>query len=478
MSRSAVFLVSLCLAVTGQARAGAFVPADLHAYEVVTFANGFRAVLNPRPVSRNVAFRLVVDVGLLDVDCADRELPHLVEHLMFSGVDDLDESALDALVGSLGGYWNAYTHAWRTEYQLDIFSGHTLEGLDILYRILTATQFSSERVANAQAVVQAESGGEAGRARQLLFGIGFGEGAVDASYRRFVPESRAFCARVPTVAHLDLVRAEAFRREHYRPNTMLLFAVGDFDRATLVDALATGFGGLPHAPRAPLERPPAPSRVHPEHFRTTLAPVFGNTTHVAIDLMVGAPAPLTPEAFALQELAGFLDARLYEELRVVRGLAYTPSAALVDHGDFSTLLLEAEVDPVHADDALEVMTAMVDEVGRAGIDAATLAAQRRGTLYSLAAHLDTNASFADIYANASAYFRDGGVLPDIETAIATHDADGLRTVAGRLLRSDAALVYIAAPTFTYGTLGWLAAGSIVLVGWSIRGLGRRRFRRA
>lgn len=450
-----------------------YVPPELYRYQTIVFPNGFRAVLNPRQVSRSVSLRLVVDVGQLDFDCRDRELPHLAEHLMFSGWGELTESDLDAMVGAIGGEWNAFTHSWKTEYQMEVYSGHALDGLDILYRMFTATEITPERLEAARGVIHAESGGEPGVMRDLLYRWGFEDGAVGESYRRFVPDSRAFCPGVPATDHLSVADLHAFLRAHYRPDAMLLIAVGDFDPQAFRRELAGGFAMLPASagPRPQRVRPALVAE--PQHYRTWLNPLLGNTAYVTMDLMVGHPQPFSDDAFALQQLAGHLDARLYEALRVDRGLAYTPGASLVDQGDFMTLLLEAEVDPARAEEALALMRGVIDEVRSAGIDADTLAAQRQGIHYRLAAGLDRNASFADIYVEASELLASGEPLPDIEAAISAWDAGELQARAAEWLAPGRALVYESMPTFTYATLGWLLIGLTVVGALALWVLGAR-----
>jgi predicted Zn-dependent peptidase len=461
----------------GVSGSGAFVPADLYRYETVTLGNGFKAVLNPRGGSRNVSFRLVVDVGLLDFDCRDRELPHLAEHLLFSGFDDLTETDLDALIGALGGEWNAYTHPWKTEYQLDIYSGHALEGLEVLFRMFTETELSAEGLAAARGVVHAESGGRPGLVRNYLYRWGFGEGAVDDSYRRFVPSSRTFCSQLPVTDHIALADIDDFLRTRYQPDAMLLIAVGDFDPARLTAALESTWGTI--APRdlpRPIRRQAAlePRAID---YRTRLNPVFGNTTEVTVDLFVASPEPLSGEYFALEQLAGWLDSRLYEEVRVNRGLAYTPTASLVDQGDFMTVLLDAEIDPARADEVLGIMVDLIGELRRDGIDADTLATQRQGHLYRLAAQLDSNTSFSGIYVEASEGLARGEPLPDIETALGAYDAKALRTFAAEQLAMDRALVFRAAPTVTYRAAGWMLAVISAVFGFVLwRVLVRRRAR--
>ncbi len=53
--------------------------------------NGLQVLLKPGSEKGHVAIRLVVGIGFDDFPCQDKELPHLLEHLLFSGVDDSGE---------------------------------------------------------------------------------------------------------------------------------------------------------------------------------------------------------------------------------------------------------------------------------------------------------------------------------------------------------------------------------------------------
>ena len=51
--------------------------------EGYTLRNGLQMLLKPGTERGHVAIRLVVGVGLDDFGCTDKELPHLLEHLLF-----------------------------------------------------------------------------------------------------------------------------------------------------------------------------------------------------------------------------------------------------------------------------------------------------------------------------------------------------------------------------------------------------------
>ena len=81
---------------------------DRSSVEGYQLANGLQLILKPTSDRGHVSIRLVVGVGLDDFSCADQQLPHLLEHLLFSGTDDSGEGGLEermqapGLIGGLG----------------------------------------------------------------------------------------------------------------------------------------------------------------------------------------------------------------------------------------------------------------------------------------------------------------------------------------------------------------------------------------
>lgn len=84
------------------ARRPALICLDRFQVEGYTLPNGLQLVLKPGTERGHVAIRLVVGVGLDDFNCADKELPHLLEHLLFSGIDATGEGGLEERMQALG----------------------------------------------------------------------------------------------------------------------------------------------------------------------------------------------------------------------------------------------------------------------------------------------------------------------------------------------------------------------------------------
>jgi predicted Zn-dependent peptidase len=451
-----------------------YAPEALQRYDEVRLANGMTAILNARPDTRSVAFYLSVDVGLLDFDCRDRELPHLAEHLMFSGTSTHSEAQLDALIDSLGGTWNARTSAWSTTYWLSIHHAHARRGLATLHEMLTDTAITDQRLAVARDVVHQEAGGKPSWIKQALFRNGIYYGSFNRAYRRFVPASRAFCPFIDTATHLSHNDVERFLLDHYVPANMLLIAVGAFDPAEMTVWLENTFGRLPARVPAEKARPAADVGPQGVRYRTRLAPVIGANAQVGLDFVV--PNGFDDRHMALSLLVSYLDQQMFQQVRVERGLGYSPNASLRPYGDVTILSLQARVDAAHAARTRRLMEELVRRLADSGIDRAALARIKRGKLLRLGNTYETNASIAAFYAGHASYFRGHGRFPDLERLIEDVDADAITHLISEHLALEQALRYDGVPTLTYSQLVavGLLPGAGVMVVWMRRRAVRAR----
>lgn len=132
---------------------------DRFQVEGYTLPNGMQLMLKPGTERGHVAIRLVVGVGLDDFSCADKELPHLLEHLLFSGVDDSGEGGLEERMQALGGEWNAFTSNADTTFVIEAPARNQRKVLDLLLTLLTRTRIDEKALEAAKRVVEREDGG-------------------------------------------------------------------------------------------------------------------------------------------------------------------------------------------------------------------------------------------------------------------------------------------------------------------------------
>jgi hypothetical protein len=93
--------------------------------------------------------------------CEDKELPHLLEHLLFSGIDGGGEGGLEERMQALGGEWNAYTSNADTTFVIEAPARTSA-------RCSTCCWRSSRAPSDRRQYQRRQAGGRARRRRPLL----------------------------------------------------------------------------------------------------------------------------------------------------------------------------------------------------------------------------------------------------------------------------------------------------------------------
>ena len=434
-----------------------YTPEELYQYQLVQADNGFRAILNHRGDSPNAAMRLIVNVGSADLPCDKRELPHLVEHLLFSGYGDFDEAGLDNFIQSLGGSWNAFTYDDRTSYHLDIYSDNAFFGLVTWDGMLRDTVITQEELEHAREMVISESGGEPGFVEKALHRNAILEGGVSEAYRQFAPDSVAFCDTPPGASHITLQDVTDFIETYYVPQNMVLIAVGQMDIEDFTENLLTFLGDLPSGDDPPAT--PVRNQVEFEKvdYETATQPLFGKETYISLEY--GVPQFASSDRAALILIKQYLDIIMYERLRLEESLSYDPGATFRNYYDFSTLELSANVFTGNENQALDLMRELVRDVRENGLSEAVLKSNKKVRLYMLASAFEANGDFAYFYENYLPYFRVNNDFPSMDSYFSDVTSDDVRRVAELYLSIERSMTYIARPALTPNT----AAAVIVLI---------------
>jgi predicted Zn-dependent peptidase len=199
---------------------------DRFQVEGYSLPNGLQLLLKPGTERGHVAIRLVVGVGLDDFSCADKELPHLLEHLLFSGIDASGEGGLEERMQALGGEWNAYTSNADTTFVIEAPAKNQRKVLDLLLALLTQTRFDDNAINAAKQVVEREDGGHYSHLQRWLDRQDLGHTASN----QLAVELGLKCPERAEVDYLTHEQLEKVRKDWYAPNNMTLIVVGDLDR--------------------------------------------------------------------------------------------------------------------------------------------------------------------------------------------------------------------------------------------------------
>lgn len=393
--------------------------------EAYQLENGMGVLFKPTREKGHVSIRLIVGVGFSDFSCRDRQLPHLMEHLFFSGLDGGDEADLEARMQALGGQWNAYTSEGDTTFVVESPAATQRQVLDLLLEIVTRTRLDADKIESAKQVLVREDGGHYSHLQRWLDH----QNISRAGQEQLAVELGLSCPERAPVEHLTQAQLEQLRKDWYVPSNMTLIIVGDLDPRLPV-YLSRTYGALvdhdtPERRELPVMKGPA------ERQRTLNTGLFGE----GAVLHWIFPEPDNAESAALDLLQAYMNDVLYTDLRVRRELSYGPWSERSAWANQGFLSLNADIDRDDQDATLKALQEVVDKIRHDGLDAARFNRIQRVARAQLAWSTPGNSTLADYYWGALSDFDDGH-FPDEDKRLAKVSLQQVNELAQRMFKDD------------------------------------------
>ncbi|MCK1789936.1 M16 family metallopeptidase [Pseudomonas violetae] len=436
---------------------------DRFQVEGYTLPNGLQLLLKPGMDRGHVAIRLVVGVGLDDFSCADKELPHLLEHLLFSGIDATGEGGLEERMQALGGEWNAYTSNADTTFVIEAPAKNQRKVLDLLLALLTQTRFDDTAINAAKQVVEREDGGHYSHLQRWLDRQDLGHTASN----QLAVELGLKCPERAQVDHLTREQLEDVRNIWYAPNNMTLIVVGDLDRL-LPAYLERAYGELEAVD--PTDHPPLPEiKATAAHERTLSRGLVGNGAK--LHWLVPEPVLEDQHDETFDLLKDYLDWALYRQMRLAHSLSYGPSAGREVFGGVGFMSLNADVERDDLPEAKQVLEELKAGMLKDGLNVETFNRLKQAAIARQAWAVQGNSALADYYWGALGDFQNG------RFADPARDLQGVTLEeANRAMRSlllQPGYLRIEKPLISDDQLIWLVAsvlGLLVLglLAWRLR----------
>ncbi|MDD2099633.1 pitrilysin family protein [Pseudomonas putida] len=437
---------------------------DRFQVEGYTLRNGLQMLLKPGTERGHVAIRLVVGVGLDDFGCTDKELPHLLEHLLFSGIDASGEGGLEERMQALGGEWNAFTSNADTTFVIEAPAKNQRKVLDLLLALLTQTHFDDDAINAAKQVVEREDGGHYTHLQRWLDRQDLGHTASN----QLAVELGLKCPERAEVDHLTREQLENVRKDWYAPNNMTLIVVGDLDRL-LPAYLDRTYGEL--APITPTEHPPLPQiQASAAHERSLIHGFVGGGAK--LHWLVPEPVLDDQHDETFDLLKDYLDWALYRQLRLAHGLSYGPWAEREVFGGVGFMSLNADLERDDVNQALEVLDDLKAGMLKDGLNAETFNRLKQAAIARQSWAVQGNSALADYYWSALGDYADGRFANPVKELQAVTLAQANKAMRELLLQPG--YVRIEKPLVSYDQLMWAIAG---LSGLLLLGLAAWRFHR-
>jgi len=289
--------------------------------------NGMTVVRVPFRSSGLVAYYTVVRVGSRnEVEPLYTGFAHFFEHVMFKGTKRLPEGARDKLLASLGFNDNAFT-------QEDFTLFHSLGPTSGLQQLVEVEADRFRNLAYSEQTFQTEAKAVLGEYHKSAANpeLKIEEELATAAFTRhtYRHTTLGFYDDIQRMPGYYSYSLEFFRR-WYKPDNTMLFVVGDFDDAKLMQWVRQSYGpwqgksaqiGIPTEPRQTAPRqaqidwptPTLPRLIFAWHTpASTLSDLNAAIQSVLGAYLVGPTSPLYKELVLDKHLAESIGTRFYD----------------------------------------------------------------------------------------------------------------------------------------------------------------------
>jgi hypothetical protein len=283
-----------------------------------------------------------------------KELPHLLEHLLFSGIDEMGEGGLEERLQALAASGTP-TPAAPTPLSSSRPRAQPAQGPRPAAGGDRDTRIDAKALA-AKRIIEREGGHTATCSAGST-------ARISATRQR--PTGHRAGAEMPGALQPrrhDPGAGTGLRDRWYAANNMTLIVVGGLDRL-LPAYLERTFGELPATEP---KRRNLPHAQQAEQRRDLTRGWLGDS--VKLHWLFIEPVLDNDHEATLDLLSRYLDWALYDQLRLRNGLSYGPSAQRESFGDTGLLSLNADLERDDIDKAVKVMQALFDHLRKEGLD--------------------------------------------------------------------------------------------------------------
>lgn len=400
--------------------------------QVTTLQNGVRVVSETMPHLASATVGVWADVGARHEQAADNGIAHMLEHMAFKGTTRRSPRDIAEQIEAVGGDLNAFTSREHTVYYARVLRDDVPLAFDILGDILLNSVLDETEIERERNVILQEIGQAFDTPDDFIFDL-----LQEAAYPD-QPLGRPILGTAATVRAMTRDRLRSYLDTHYIGGNMAVVATGSVEHDDVVRLAEKAFGGVPAA---------CESTIAPARYTGGVRGDARSIEQVHLAMGLDGVSYAANDFYALQVyatvLGGGMSSRLFQEVREVRGLAYSIYSFANSYIDGGTMGIYAATAVDDVDALLPVMVGEMQKLADgAGVDevARAVAQLKAGLLMSL------ESSAARMEQIGRQMLVHGRVLsPDeIVAAVEAVDATRVSEIAGRIMAS---------PTLSLATVG-------------------------
>jgi predicted Zn-dependent peptidase len=332
---------------------------------------GIRVITESVSGVRSVAFGVWVGVGSRDESPKLWGASHYLEHLLFKGTKRRDALTIASALDEVGGELNAFTAKEYTCYYARVLDTDLPIAVDVVCDMVTSSVLSTKEVDNERGVILEEI---------AMHDDDPGD-CVHDTFTDLVwptdPLGRPVLGTVESIGAMTRSSIASYYRRRYRSDQLVITAAGNVDHKAMVKLVKRAFKDVP----VDDSRSPAAPRLSSRAIEFEVGTVVRGRPTEQANIVCGVPGLSRHDdrRFALgvinTALGGGMSSRLFQEIRELRGLAYSVYSFTSHYTDGGLFGIYAGC---HPDRARQVVDLCREQVALTAVDGLTADELARG----------------------------------------------------------------------------------------------------
>jgi len=198
--------------------------------------NGMEVLLIENRALPMVGVNVVIKTGSAYETYETSGMSHMLEHLLFNGTTTMTQRELYDAVDLIGGYNNANTGEYYTNFMMVMPAEHQISGMEIQADMLFNSTLPEEKFEKEKGIVLEEIAQSLSKpATQMAYNLA---AELYKGHSLSLPTLGTYA----TIEHMTRDAVNHYYRSTYRPNNMILSAIGNFDSAEMLKEINRIYG--------------------------------------------------------------------------------------------------------------------------------------------------------------------------------------------------------------------------------------------
>ncbi len=325
--------------------------------QVKRYENGLRLVVKQMQGLMSVTMGILVGTGASAETDEEDGISHFIEHMQFKGTRKRNAFEISDAFDRLGAQVNAFTGKDLTCYYSKCTSDHTSACFELLSDLFLHSIFPEEEMEREKGVVCEEISMNDDTPEDVCLDL------LARAYYGKENYGRNILGTAKRVKSFTVEDIRRYKKERYCPKNIVISFAGGVDMATAQALVESYFGDLEEGEYKDRK----PKLIDVRQSLVKKKPI--EQMHLAIAYPTVARGDEREDLVAAINgvLGGSMSARLFQEVREKRGLAYSVYSYVSSFAECATLNIYAGVNPKNAEEAYGAIGEVVKEMRKKGI---------------------------------------------------------------------------------------------------------------